>query len=309
MSPLPIPPSALRARIDAAVESPDLYDASGRRIRDDMVALLPDGWDFAGKRALDFGCGAGRVLRHFLAEAEVAEFEGCDIDVPSIDWLNRHLSPPFKGVVAQEAPPLGYEEGSFDLVWAASVFTHLSDLWSAWLLELHRILLDNGILIATFLGPGADHGIDGVEWREDETGMNVLRHGETWDRGGPIVLHAPWWIRAHWGRAFEIDTVWTSGFAHPDDRGRGHGVVVARKRRVHLTPAALESFDGDDPREIASLRSNIRQLHHESSTFRGLAYDLERERDFLRSVIDAEHKTLSWRVTAPLRRLRRLARS
>ncbi len=158
MSPLPIPTSALRARIDAAVESPDLYDASGRRIRDDIVELLPGGWDFTGKRALDFGCGAGRVLRHFLAEAEVAEFEGCDIDVPSIDWLNRHLWPPFKGVVAQEAPPLGYADGSFDLIWAASVFTHLSDLWSAWLLELHRILVDDGILIATFLGPAPTTG-------------------------------------------------------------------------------------------------------------------------------------------------------
>lgn len=307
MSPLPIQPSALRARINVAFEPPDLYEDSGRSARDDIVALLPDAWDFRGKRALDFGCGAGRVLRHFLPEAEVGDFYGCDIDAPSIEWLNQYLNPPFKGAVAQEAPPLPYGDASFDLVWAASVFTHLSDLWSAWLLELHRVLAEDGVLIASFLGPGADHGIGGVEWSEHETGMNVLRYGQTWDRGGPIVLHSQWWIRAHWGRAFEIGAVWTSGFGYPEDRSRGHGIVVARKRAVELVAADLEWLD-DDPREIAALHSNIRQLHHESSTFRGLAYDLERERDFLRSVIDAEHKTLSWRVTAPLRRLRRLAR-
>lgn len=305
---LPIPPSPLRRRINAAVESPELYESSGRTARDDIVALLPEGWDLQGKRVLDFGCGAGRVLRQFLSETAVAEFHGCDIDVPSIEWLNRHLNPPFSGAVAQEAPPLPYADGSFDLVWAASVFTHLSDLWSAWLLELHRVLADDGVLIATFLGPGADHGIEGVEWSEDETGMNVLRHGQRWDHGGPIVLHSVWWIREHWGRPFGIDTVWTSGFSYPDDREQGHGVVVARKRPVDLVPADLEALS-DDPRELVALRKNIRQLHHESTTFRELVYYLDEQLDFLRGVADAEHATLSWRITAPLRRIRRSART
>jgi hypothetical protein len=42
---------------------------------------------------------AGRTLRHFLAEAEVGEFHGCDIDEPSIAWLEANLSPPFTVVV------------------------------------------------------------------------------------------------------------------------------------------------------------------------------------------------------------------
>ncbi|MCA1697943.1 MAG: class I SAM-dependent methyltransferase [Actinobacteria bacterium] len=57
-----------------------------------------------------------------------------------------------------EIPPLPQPDAYFDLVWATSVFTHISDHWSAWLLELHRLLKDGGLLIATFLGRGV------LEW-------------------------------------------------------------------------------------------------------------------------------------------------
>ncbi len=50
------------------------------------------------------------------------------------------------------------EDGSFDLIWAVSVFTHLAETWSAWLLELHRVLKPGGILLATFMGEGMDRG-------------------------------------------------------------------------------------------------------------------------------------------------------
>ena len=113
--------------------------------------MLPPGWTWDGKRVLDFGCGVGRILRHFAPEAGVAEIVGCDIDEPSINWLDRHLSPPFRVFVNGEAPPLGQPDSSFDLVYAMSVFTHITDDWSSWLLELHRILKPDGWLIASIL--------------------------------------------------------------------------------------------------------------------------------------------------------------
>ena len=50
-------------------------------------------------------------------------------------------------------PALPFADGHFDVVWALSVFTHLVDAWAPWLLELHRVLADDGILIATTIGP------------------------------------------------------------------------------------------------------------------------------------------------------------
>ena len=34
--------------------------------------------------------------------------------------------------------------------------------------------------------------------------MNPLMHGYSWDHGGPIAFNSHWWLRAHWGRAFDI---------------------------------------------------------------------------------------------------------
>ena len=62
--------------------------------RDRGAAAKSRSWD--GKRALDFGCGSARVLRHFADEAGSAAFWGCDIDRASIEWDRAHLTPPFR---------------------------------------------------------------------------------------------------------------------------------------------------------------------------------------------------------------------
>src|SRR3712207_8661275 len=50
---------------------------------------------------------------------------------------------------------------------------------------------------------------------EARIGMTVLGYGHPWEAGGPMVLHSEWWIRAHWGRAFEIDYFQPGGFTTP----------------------------------------------------------------------------------------------
>lgn len=56
------------------------YLAIGEGTRDALLDLLGGGWSFEDKRVLDFGCGPGRTLRHFVDEAREAEFWGADID-------------------------------------------------------------------------------------------------------------------------------------------------------------------------------------------------------------------------------------
>jgi predicted SAM-dependent methyltransferase len=44
-------------------------------------------------------------------------------------------------------------DGSFDLIYALSVFTHIPVQWQmAWLQELHRVLRPRGYLLCTVLG-------------------------------------------------------------------------------------------------------------------------------------------------------------
>ena len=139
---------------------------------------------------LDFGCGSGKVMRHFLSEAEVCELWGCDIDTRSVDWINAELSPPLHAFANGEAPPLDQPAESFDLVWSVSVFTHLADHWAGWLAELHRVLRPGGLAIVSFLGGAMYEVWTGESWEPDRIGMTVLDHGQDWELGGPTVFHS-----------------------------------------------------------------------------------------------------------------------
>ena len=291
---------------------------------------------------LDFGCGAGRTLRQFLDEARSCEMWGCDIDEASIAWLKDHLCPPLHVFVNGSEPPLPHPDGAFDLIWAVSVFTHLTDTWSRWLLELRRVLADDGLLYVTFMGSGMCESIVHEPWDESRYGMNVLKAGQSWDIGGPMVLHSPWWIRSRWGRAFEILSLRPDGFAC--EPGAGHGVVVMRKRAGEIEAADLEAIDPAEPREATALAHNVRQLLAEVEHLRP-AYDahqrqleasrtgqeeqetvarelqrdlassnarraeLEAVRADLERRLDIVVRSKSWTMTAPLRRLAAAVRS
>jgi SAM-dependent methyltransferase len=257
----PLPPAHLAIRVGVNDPSDALrsFDEIGLGAREQILDLLGPDYDFAGKSVLDFGSGPGKVLRHFLDEAGSATFHACDIHEPSIEWLRSNL-PEVRAFVNKPLPPLPLEDESIDLALAMSVFTHLSDEWSAWLLELHRVLKLGGLLIASFLGRGMSEAIAGEEWVEDRIGMNVLDVGQDWSLGGPSVLLSPWWIRAHWGRAFEVVRL--------EDPAAGHGTVLLRKLPVSLTTEDLERPEPDEPRELQALAHQARQLQREIMALR-----------------------------------------
>ena len=85
-----------------------------------------------------------------------------------------------------------------------SVFTHIADAWSDWLVEMHRLLASGGVLIASFLGEGMWEPLVGEPYREDKVGMSVMHH---WEGPEAWVFHSEWWLREHWGRAFDVLTV------------------------------------------------------------------------------------------------------
>jgi hypothetical protein len=67
----------------------------------------------------------------------------------------------------------------------------------------------------------------------------------------------------HWGRAFEILSLRSSGF------GVGwHGYVLGRKRDVALTRDDLERPEPEDPRELQAQRQQLVVLEEEAVEMR-----------------------------------------
>jgi SAM-dependent methyltransferase len=260
----------------------DVFEERGSLQWQLVKELVGEDWGFAGKRVLDFGCGSGRILMPAIADEPEAEFWGCDIHAPSVAWLREQVPvPPERIFQTAELPPMDQPDGRFDLIYAFSVFTHLLDSWSAWLLELHRVLADDGLLVVTVFGPGQyTFGEEPVS--EESVGMNVLYPSALWDTGGPLILHSEWWLHAHWGRAFEIVSLrlGDQGGAPPLF---GQGVLVMRKRPGSHSVEELERPEPGEPRELLALRGNVLSLR----------------REIVRHAIVLNSR--SWRLTAPLR--------
>jgi SAM-dependent methyltransferase len=287
---------------DAAVTAPssdwsatfsDLWWQLGPETKSAITDLLPGGWDFEGKRVLDFGCGPGRTLRHFLDEAQSAEIWGVDVDRRSVDELRSTMAPPIHVAQCGYAPPLDLEADSFDLAWAISVFTHLTDNSIPWLLELHRLLKPGGLLIATYMGRWTSEFVAQETWDEDRIGMNVLRHDNPWDQGGPFVFISDWWMREHWGRAFEVLDI--------APRIHNQTWALLRKREVELSQDDILR-PGDDPREWRALQHNLHQAQREIESGRAPLDAARREgAEALEHVRRGYEQSRSWQITEPLR--------
>jgi SAM-dependent methyltransferase len=298
-SPTPQPPDRLAERVGGPAES---YRYVARFHRERILSLLPADWTWDGKRVLDFGCGPGRTLSEFSEEAERAAFVGCDIHPESIEWARRNL-PTLTFVHNQEQPPVKLPSESFDLVYGVSVFTHLTEHWSGWLAEVHRLLRPGGLGIFSFLGQALWRPFGAgasVEWVEDETGMLVTAPGRSWDDGGPNVFHSEWWLREHWGRGFEIVELRARDCWHGVE---GHGWILLRRRSGEITATELERIDPAEPREARALARNLRLLIGEAQAESAHALQLARDAICLRDQLDAVYACHSWRLTAPLRAL------
>jgi SAM-dependent methyltransferase len=286
-----VPPFDLARRVMAIDRegAEETYRSHGLGVKETILSLLPGDWEFSGKRVLEFGCGAGRVLSAFRDEADGAEFWGCDIDRRSVEWIERNLVPPFHVFANPETPSrLPFEDGSIDLIYAISVFSHLADGWSGWLAELHRCLSADGYLLATFLGEASSETIAGEPWDPDRVGMNVLFPDQSWDRGGPMVFVSRWWLEARWGRAFELERYVSA----TDPRHQDWGVF--RKRPVEADAELLDRPEPGEVREVHALRHNLEQVRREK----------EAARRALQAELDGVRRSASWRLTAPLRRLK-----
>jgi ubiquinone/menaquinone biosynthesis C-methylase UbiE len=98
---------------------------------------------------LDFGVGWGRILRFFLNDVDPAYLYGVDVD-PEILEVARSTG--VAGNLSCIGPnaPLPHKDGRFEVIYAFSVFSHLSEASAKfWLAELMRVLKPGGSLVMT----------------------------------------------------------------------------------------------------------------------------------------------------------------
>jgi SAM-dependent methyltransferase len=134
--------TSARAALEAGFQT---YKIIKRELRKHGRPLRP------ADAVLDFGCGWGRVIRYFTRDVRPENLWGIDISETAIEacretnrWARFDQNRPL--------PPSRFEDETFDLVYAYSVFSHLSEASHlAWLQEFERILKAGGVLVATTL--------------------------------------------------------------------------------------------------------------------------------------------------------------
>jgi SAM-dependent methyltransferase len=224
---LPLPPANLRTQVGPLHADAAYFLASGRRDADLVGELVGEAGSPLERfgSLLDWGCGCGRVLRHWsaLASTHVA---GCDINPRMVDWCARNL--PFADVAVTElSPPLPYDDGAFELVYAFSVFTHLSEpLQHDWIRESARVLAPGGLLLLSTLG---EHYASLDRLTPDELGR--FHAGELvvlYERSPGTSLcsayHPPAYVHETLARGFDV-----VAFRPAADDGR-HDLHLLRKR-------------------------------------------------------------------------------
>ena len=148
----PLPPPRMRVLVGGTADV-DWFLTVGREIAEIISECVSESARSIDEMeaVLDFGCGCGRVLRH-MPELTDAQIFGSDYNPELVGWVRDCLP---LATVAENArqPPLAFDESMFDLVYAISVFTHLTeDLQHRWVSELARVVKPGGLLIFTTHG-------------------------------------------------------------------------------------------------------------------------------------------------------------
>jgi SAM-dependent methyltransferase len=223
---LPVPPPRLRIEV-AGTPGLDWFLDSGRQQAGIIRAAAErNGAPLESVGALlDFGCGCGRVLRHWAA-LDGPRIFGSDYNEGLAAWCAANL-PFVTSSVNQLAPPLRYADGQFGLVYTISVFTHLPrDLERAWIAELSRIVAPEGLLLLTTHGDSYADRLDADERAQYDSGEPVVRWPKVAGSNLCTTFHPESYVRERLAPELEL-------LEHTPDGGtvgsRQQDLVVFRK--------------------------------------------------------------------------------
>lgn len=139
------PPKAFQEQFVGA-SFQDAYDQAGRFLNY-VVQFVQ-----SPRRVLDFGCGWGRMLRLLARKMPDIELHGCDTQARALESIRRSLANVYL-TPCGAMPPSRYGAETFDLIYAFSVYSHLSpEAHNAWAQEFARLLVPGGYAVITTQG-------------------------------------------------------------------------------------------------------------------------------------------------------------
>ncbi|MDG2189580.1 MAG: class I SAM-dependent methyltransferase [Paracoccaceae bacterium] len=159
-------------------------------------------------KILDYGCGWGRITRLMATLSDDENIHGVDVDGRLISSANECASTiQFSEIESMGTLP--FDNDSLDLLFANSVFSHLSEVSAiATLGELTRILAPDGLLIISVLeqvemqkfysNVKQKDWIEKVLGGQEEAEQSLLQNnfvwGDTkrWDNYGIAIMNDTW---------------------------------------------------------------------------------------------------------------------
>jgi len=202
---LPIPPTQLIFLVTISKEV-SWFLHTGRICADSILYVLKrNGLRLEDFNAiLDFGCGCGRVLRHWKPVIGPLYY-GTDYNPELIAWCQKKLVELADFKTNKLVPPLDYPDEKFDFIYAISVFTHLTeDLQHAWMQELLRVLKKGGHLLITLHGESRLFQMTPEEQQQFNAGQLVVRYTEVAGTNYCGAYHPESFVRSHLASGFDV---------------------------------------------------------------------------------------------------------
>ena len=171
----------------------------------DALAQLLSRYIQPNSHVMDVGCGCGRTARLLVMNPNVERFTGFDVVAPYVAWCNRFFGELYPGrfsfhhvdVQTKRYNPQGTltcatarfpaRDVDVDLIYAASVFTHLyPDDLRCYVREMNRVLKKLGkVIVSIHDRPQRGEAFSGNEHRADYDASYFVQL--MWDEGFDLV--------------------------------------------------------------------------------------------------------------------------
>lgn len=201
---LSVPPPALRVKVVGHADA-EAFLRGGRRDNEIIREALARAGTEAKtlERILDWGCGCGRVVR-WWSDLSCTDIDACDYNADLVEWVDHNL-PFVRARTNGIHPRLPYDSGCFDLVYAISVFTHLTDdLVVAWMSDIHRVLVPGGRFFFTTHGELYRDRLTLPEAARFDGGESVVQFPSVVGSNLCAAYHPRAWIESRTLAGFEL---------------------------------------------------------------------------------------------------------
>jgi len=175
------------------------YHQWGRGNAQEISALIKEHAPGEDPQVLEWGCGLGRIGSHLVPDLA---YTGVDIDRGSIAWCAENLDGRF--TVNNPQPPLPFADQSWDVVFAVSIFTHLSKkAHLAWRDEIFRVLKPGGVFLFTVHGEREAGGLTAAERQRFDRGQIITKGGVAEGSRTYLAYHPQAFVAEHLTAPFE----------------------------------------------------------------------------------------------------------